>query len=388
MTTYGVTSTGFVYPNLDDIVADIGASLQASLGSGINLVAPSVFSQIVGIVAAREFSVWEAAAAVYNSQYPNTASGQSLDNVCSITGTTRLQATYGTVTLTVNLDAGVTLPAGKIVSAGPNTAQWATLVPVTNGGGAPADVDVAAQCTEIGPIPALAGTLTTIETPYSGWNSSTNASGADPGRDMETDPELRTRRTDMLSLQGSSSVDALRSALLQLTGVLGAYVFRNGSDVTDPDGVPPHAVECVVHADAGYDQSVRECIWDNLAAGIRAYGTTLGTITDSQGFTQQIDFTHAAEIPIYATVELAKDSEYPGDAFVKQAIADFINDLTIGEDVYDTQLYSPIFGVGGVVDVTKLWISKTSPPTGPGNIVIGSRERATCITANVGVTST
>ena len=391
--TYGVCPTGFTYPDLDVIVADIGASLAASLGAGINLVAPSVLSQVVGIMADREFALWQAAAAVYASQYPSTSADQSLDNVCSITGVTRLQPTKGTVTLTVNLNAGVTLPAGKIASAGANGAKWVTTASATNSGGTAANVSVAAEAVNTGVVPGLAGTIVTIVTPYTGWNTVTNASDAAVGRSLETDADLRLRRIAALSAQGSSSVDALRSALLQMDGstvgagdgILACNVFRNVGDVADGDGVPAHADECVVQANTATDAQIRAVIWANLAAGIRAYGTTTGTVVDSQGFTQEVDFTHAALVPIYAIVHLTKNADYDSDAAVKTAIAAYINALILGEDVVDTQLYAPIFGCGGVVDVTELWISATNPPTGPGNVTITSRQKATSLTANITV---
>lgn len=387
--TYGVGATGFTYPDLDDIVTDIGDALTTSLGAGLNLVAPSVFSQIVGIMAEREFSLWQAASAIYNSQYPGTASDQSLDNVCSITGISRLQATYSTVTLKVNLNAHTTLPTGNIASAGAGTAQWQTTADAVNDTGSAADVNVAARCTVTGPIPGLAGTITTKVTTYTGWNSVTNESDAVLGRSLETDAELRLRRTAALSAQGSSSVDALRSALLDLDGVLACYVFRNVTDTTDGDGVPPHAVECVVQTDGIVtDAAIRQVIWDNLAAGIRAYGTTTGTVTDSQGISQQVDFTHADEVPIYVTIELSKNIDYGGDTLVKTLVAAHINALILGQDVADSAINVPIFAAGGVDDVTKLWIKDSSPPTGVGNVTITSRQKATCLTADISVTST
>ena len=388
MTVYGVTDTGFVYPALDDIVTQIEDSLKASLGNGINLIAPSVFSQLVGIQADREFAIWRAAADVYNSQYPSTAEGQALDNVCTITGTVRLQATYSTVTLTVNLAAHTTLPTGKIASAGANTAQWATLADAVNDTGASANVTVAAQCTTSGPIPALASAITTIETPYTGWNTVTNVSAATLGRNIETDAALRVRRAAELAAQGSSTVNALITALVQVTGVIQANVFNNPTDVTDGDGVPPHSVECVVYADAALNAAIREAIWANLAAGIRPYGSTHGTVTDSQGFTQEVDFSHPTEVPIYAIVNLTKTAAYGGDALVAANVANFIQALAVGGSVYDTQLYAPIFAAGGVVDVTKLWISATNPPTGAGNVALTTRQKATCLSAQVTVVST
>ena len=388
MTTYGVTDTGFVYPSLDDIVAQIGASLQASLGNTINLIAPSVFSQLVGIQAEREFAAWQAAAAVYASQYPATAEKQALDNVATITGALRLQATYGTVTLTVNLGAGVTLPAGSIASSGPNTAQWQTLGDVANDGGTAADVTALAQCTVTGAIQALASTITTIVTPYAGWNTVTNVSAATVGRAIETDAAFRLRRASDLSGQGMSTVNALYSALSNIVGVVQASVFNNPTGVTDANGVPPHAVECVVYADHALDSLVRETIWDNLPAGIQAYGADTGTIVDSQGFTQEVDFSHPTEEPVYAIIHLSKTGTYGGDALVSSNVANFIQALAVGASVYEAQLYAPVFAAGGVLDIAELWISLSNPPTGPGSITLTPRQKATCLSSQVTVVST
>lgn len=392
MTTYGITATGFVTPTLDDIVAELGASLRGKLGAGLNLIAPSVFSQLVGIAAAREFSAWQAAEAVFNSQYPG-AEGQALDNVCSLTGTIRLQPTYGTVTLRCNLDAGVTLPAGQIVSAGANTTQWVTTADGTNSGDSAADVDIAASCEITGPQPAIATSLTTKVTPYSGWNSVTNPNAATPGTNIETDAALRIRRNAELTAGGSAGVDAVRTALLQLEVdgervVVQASVFENDTDTTDEDGMPPHSMECVVDTDPENDDAVRACIWANIAGGIRPYGSTHGTVTDSQGFAHEVDFSHPTEVPIYSLIHLTKTADYPGDAFVQSADAAFINALVLGGDVIQTQLYSSVFGVGGVTDVTRLWIGTSSPATAGDNLTIGSREKATCSSSDVTVVST
>ena len=391
MTTYGITATGFVTPTLDDIVAELGASLRGKLGNGLNLIAPSVFSQLVGIAAAREFAVWQAAEAVYNSQYPSGSQGQSLDNVCSISSTIRLQPTYGTVTLRCNLDAGVTLPSGQIVSAGANTTQWVTTEDGTNSEDGAADVDIPARCEITGPQPAIASSLTTKVTPYSGWNSVTNPNAATPGTNIETDAALRIRRNAELAAGGSASVDAMRAALLQLEVdgervVVQANVFENDTDDTDEDGMPPHSMECVVDTDAGNDAAVRACIWANISGGIRPYGSTHGTVTDSQGFPQEVDFSHPTEVPIYALIHLTETADYPGDAYVQSAIAAFINALALGNDVIQTQLYSTVFGVGGVTDVTRLWIGTSSPATAGDNLTIGSREKATCANSSSDVT--
>lgn len=134
---FGLTSTGFAIKTLAVIKDEIDAALKAALGKQINTLPEGVYGQLIGIYAERESLVWELAEAVYNSQYPDTAEGVSLDNVGALTGVARLpaqpslietQALFGTATTLVpkgttfsvdgspndkfDTDADVTLVAG------------------------------------------------------------------------------------------------------------------------------------------------------------------------------------------------------------------------------------------------------------------------------------
>jgi uncharacterized phage protein gp47/JayE len=117
---FGLTPVGFSKKRLENIKLEIEASLKTSFGSGINLLPQSVLGQIVGIMSERESLIWELAEQVYNSQYPDTASGVQLDNVVSITGINRLPATFSTATLRVFGTLGATVPAGFTASSNGN----------------------------------------------------------------------------------------------------------------------------------------------------------------------------------------------------------------------------------------------------------------------------
>lgn len=95
--SFGLLNEGFVKKRLADIKTEIEESLRSSLGNQINLLPSSTFSQIVGIFAEREALIWELAEDVYNSSYPDTAFGTSLDNVLAITGLTRQGAQPSTL---------------------------------------------------------------------------------------------------------------------------------------------------------------------------------------------------------------------------------------------------------------------------------------------------
>lgn len=84
---------GFRRRQFNEIKKEIEQSLIASLGS-VNLIAPSIFASIVSIFAEREASLWEGLEAIYNSSFPNTAEGYSLDGICALTGVIREVDTY------------------------------------------------------------------------------------------------------------------------------------------------------------------------------------------------------------------------------------------------------------------------------------------------------
>lgn len=109
----GLSLTGFQPKLLADVKTEIENSLLSQLGPSINLVAPGLLAVLVGIIAERESLIWSLAEDVYNSQYPDTASGVSLDNVAAITGINRLAATPTTLTeLFLFGTVGTVVPAG------------------------------------------------------------------------------------------------------------------------------------------------------------------------------------------------------------------------------------------------------------------------------------
>jgi len=145
----GLTVNGFERKRLAEIKIEIEERMRDSLGASINLTPPSVFATLIGIFAEREDLLWQLAENVYNSSYPDTAEGTSLDNVVAITGITRQAATKST-----NADvllfgtAGTTVPLGTVLSVSGNpTARFVTDADVTLVTGADEVQDVAFSAT-------------------------------------------------------------------------------------------------------------------------------------------------------------------------------------------------------------------------------------------------
>jgi uncharacterized phage protein gp47/JayE len=172
MTTYGVTETGLVIKDIYDLLDEIETDERSRIKQSLNLLVTSIWGQINGIYADKLREQWELGLAVYRASYPDSATNESLDELCSITGTTRLAAAYSTVTLDrLYVEDGITVPIGSIVSVGSGGVQFETLADVVNSSGNSAIMSVAAQSLDTGPIVALAGKLNVIVTPISGWNS-------------------------------------------------------------------------------------------------------------------------------------------------------------------------------------------------------------------------
>jgi len=94
---YGITPEGFVIKSLSVIREEIESDLKGLFGDQINLNPESVFGQLRDIYAEREHEMWELAQAIYNSQYPQTATDVSLENVLDFAALEKLAAKKSTI---------------------------------------------------------------------------------------------------------------------------------------------------------------------------------------------------------------------------------------------------------------------------------------------------
>lgn len=113
---YGLTTTGFIKKRQPEIQDELQEKFRAAFGNEINLLPTSIFGQVIGIFSEREASLWDLLEEIYNSAFPDTATGVSLDNACALTGVTRLEATYSIVTARVFGTLLTLIPIGSIFS--------------------------------------------------------------------------------------------------------------------------------------------------------------------------------------------------------------------------------------------------------------------------------
>jgi len=229
-----------------------------------------------------------------------------------------------------------------------------------------------------GPIPAPRGTLTEIVTPVTGLDRTLNLEDAEVGRAVETDAELRLRRSLELQKAGAATVEAIRAKLLTVDGVRQAIVFENDDTIADLDGRPPKSFEAFVQG--GDDQEIIDALWESKAAGIRTFGTETGSKVDTQGISHTLRFSRPVEKRLFINVKVTKDFSASASlaSLVRNALATFVAGLQIGQDVvvYPT-LISQLNSIQGIVDV-EIGIGLTAaPPLGQDdNIPVAVNEIA------------
>jgi uncharacterized phage protein gp47/JayE len=379
--SYGVTENGFERPSFDEIRQEIIDEKRAIYGA-INTGPESAIGQEIAIQAEREASLWDALEAIYTSQYPRSAAGYSLDGAVQFTGISRLDATKTVVSVDLTGDPGTVIPSGSEASTDDGDifelVEDVTLDSEGEGSGQ-------MQAVESGAVIALAGALTNIETPVSGWDSVDNPDDGQTGRAVETDAELRIRRQESLQVTGAGTVPAIRARLLQqVDNVTAVTIIENRSGEEDMDGRPPHSFEAVVSG--GTDQDVADMLWEAKPAGIETTGEETVTVEDSEGAEHSISFSRPIQVYIWAKITVEENSEgVPDgatDAIKKELVKYGEGEFGVGDDVIYQALYGPIYNnVDGIKSVTIEIASSSDAESEPvsedfesANIEIASNE--------------
>ena len=108
-----LTEQGFERPRLTEIKQDYDQRFTDALGP-VNTNADAVVGQIIGIFAAALDDAYEALQNTYDSMYPFSAEGTSLDGAVSFVGLERLAAAPTTVVAMCYGNEGTLLPAGAL----------------------------------------------------------------------------------------------------------------------------------------------------------------------------------------------------------------------------------------------------------------------------------
>ncbi|HEO9917735.1 TPA: baseplate J/gp47 family protein [Enterobacter asburiae] len=385
-----VTAEGISAPDYQTILDTLTSYFQQIYGSDAYLEPDSKDGQMVALVALAIHDANNTAISVYNCFSPATGYGAALTSNVKINGIARRGATNSTVDLVLTGTAGTSITNGTVKDT--NNVIWRLPASVTIGVGD--TVTVTATCSNSGAVAALAGTITTINTPTRGWASVTNPAAATVGAPAETDAELRIRQGQSVALPSLTPFEGVDGAIANVAGVTRHKLYENDTGSTDSNGLPPHSISAIV--DGGDVTEIAQTIRGNKGQGTATYGTTSVTVPDTYGNPHVISFSRSTDVPIYGHITLKAFTGYTSQIGIQiqQAVADYINGLTIGDDVLLSRIYSPAnLGVvsGGnarYYDIQELLIGKSAGSVAAANIIIAYNESASCKPENIVLTVT
>lgn len=378
--SFGPTSTGFLLKSFADILAEIEADQLNDLSATANQSPTSVIGQLNNIVADQVAEGWEALQAVASGQDPNTATGQSLNYLLTLTGLTRLPAAATVADVSFVTNAAGTIPAGTVLSLAtdPNVRFTLDADVVASGAGT---FTGTVTCTETGPIIAIANDISVLENPVGIVDSVTNPANGTTGRNLETDEEARARRDSSVSTSGAGTADTLLARVSNLSDVAAARYFENRGSLPDANGLPGKSFELVVELAAGGDNdNVAQAIYGSAPAGIGIFGTnasgTATSATTGQEFT--IPFTTVTEVDTKVTLSIDVDAAAYGDTTeaataIREALVAYVDAIGAGQTLYASELNPILFGISGVRNVSSILLSRG----------VGSTPSLTSVSFNV-----
>ncbi len=327
--TLALTADGLQTQTQQELVEQITAKLRSTFGNNTNTTTSSILGQLTNIEAEFLALNQDVLKAVWRSFDPNSAIGVALDRLANLTGTTRKGATNSTVEGLYNFNAAGTVSNGDLFNNVDTNQQWEAIGgPYVAVGAGSIAGSMAAVAT--GPLIANAGTNWAKVTANPNLDDFTNVGDdANPGRNEETDPDLRVRRQTELYARNIGGLLAISGVVSKVDGVLTATTYHNpATPGLDADGIPFKAFNVVVETNpsvpgAALQQSIGDAIFSAMGAGGEAYGTDYTTtVTDVEGVAHtDIRFDLVGSVDVYAAVTITT-------AGTEQAVSSNMKEVT------------------------------------------------------------
>ena len=383
-----VSNTGISAPQYSDIYQSLIATFQNIYGSDIYVAPDSQDGQFLAVIAAAINDSNQAMISVFQGYSPYYAQGTGLSAQVKLNGLTRLTATNSSAVGVVTGVVGTIITNGVVQDAGGNLWNLPTSVTIPTGG----SISVTVTAQQPGSISATVGTINQIYNPQVGWQTFSNTSAAVAGQATETDAALRIRQAASVATPALAVRDAIYAAIGAVTGVGRYTVYENPTGSTDANGVPAHAIACVV--EGGSVAAITSAIFLRKPPGIQTYGTTSYTQTSPLGLTSVINYFVLGQVNIYFAVTIKALPGYLSTttADIISALVAYVKSLVIGESVYvsQTSAIASMIGLpeGQTFYITDFRLGTAASPTGTSNIAIAYNQGANCAASNITVTVT
>lgn len=377
-----ITDKGFVRPSYDEILQAQINRAKVLLGDDIDTSEESVLGKFIRINVFDLNICYETLEDLYYSSFPNTARGQSLDRLGPFAAVSRNQATQARIEVKIKGTVGESVPSAFLLKSDKTSFYIVNDYTIDSNG----EVVAIANCVDDGVVGNISNSeRLDIQNPRMGIDSVEFIRIVQNGEELESDKDFRIRFANSLAGAGSSTESAIKGAIYRVPLVDGVSVIDNNSDTAS--SIPPHSFACYVLAPESQYDEIAKAIFDKKPLGIQCIGDIERTVYDAWGKPHTVKFfaTSKADLKISMQIKTNQYFESSGISQIKDNIANFINNLANGSDVYYTSVFGYIHNVTGVVSVVDLKICKIGQTPGNSDIAIGEQEIARIDVSNISV---
>lgn len=402
-----LNENGFTRPTYDELVEDLTQKWLQLFGENSNTTSNSVGGILIRVMAYFLNLLYQLAETVYQSQFVDSATGTTLDQLAANLGLVRQAPQTAIGTIEVWGVTGYTVPAGTLFQTadGLNYVTSEDLV-IDDSGQKKITIDGVG---DLSYNDQNLGTATSSVLYANGTGSEYNkpealvnyqASQVTPveevllvevglisgGADLEDDDALRTRLEQASQDAPSSPVNGVLSALNNVIGVNAVKLVTNDTMKTDDSGNPAKTLH--IYVDGGYKDDIGAAIFDSLAAGIQTFGGIAVDVKDISGTTHTVYYDQPTPVSIFAAIKVTTDDSYPldGNAQIQQTVLNYVQSVPMGGTIYYSYLYKALYdSVPGIV-VADVKIGTGQANLSAADIALTDIQRAS-ITADAVVIS-
>lgn len=347
-----ITELGFQRLTYDEILQKKEEKARELFGEDIDTSELTPLGKYIRINAYDQALTEEEAEAIYYSIFPNTATGTSLDRLCTFVGLKRNPATYAKFTIEVTGSIGAEIPADFKVGSN-DLAITYTITEAKVIEENPTTITVI--CDEAGEVGNIAADeLNIIVNPLADIQSVDNAALVELGKEAESDYSLRLRFAKATQGLGSCNESALIAAILRVEGVEYANLVVDDT---------AHSFSAYVKG--GEDTAIAKAIFSAKPLGVLSTGTESITFEDDYGNTRTVAFSRTTTIntKVECTIITTPEFQNNGQDEIKENLLNYINSLGVHAKLYKSALYGKIYSVSGVQAVSVLTLKKENNGT-------------------------
>lgn len=392
--------TGPVVPDESTILEGVLADTNAAFGGDLNTTnadgTPNtktpqgqLAQSTTAIIAAKNDDMLE----VVNGVDPDTSTGRFQDGIARIYFIER-NPELPTVLQIACGGLGTPIPVGARIKDQNGNVYLCTQAGTIPAGGS---ITLAFACTTGGPIAVPAANQVSISQAIPGWDTVSVVSGVE-GIDVESRSDFEYRRRQSVAQNSKSMVASVRGAVLNVSGVLDAYVLDNPNSTSLTIGsytLAPHSLYVGVYGGAAQD--IANAIWLKRGPGCDYNGNTSVTVYDTDGYQPPypqytVKYQTLTPTPIVFAVQVVNNPNLPANyvQLIQNAIiaaftgADNGSRARSGTTLFAGRYYPGVMAVDPSVELLSIQLG-----TGVANqnsVVIGINQTPTISAANISVT--